>query len=197
MGRSKLRLMQRDYSGALLGFEDSLSVVERNCGPDGFEAGLILLDIGGADHLLQRNTAAERSYRRALTIFDKGGSRGIESGAIARIFLAKLLMLDRRMTEAEALFEQAITVLQSSGNQDRAYLAGARINLAEAYRTDGRYAKAEPLYRSVLDMVQGQPSLRTPDITLGLAQFPSMLHKMKRKAEARAFRQQIQPLLSE
>jgi tetratricopeptide (TPR) repeat protein len=195
MTSGKSRMLQHDYTGALSAFQESLDVVEKNCGPTDVQAGLIRMDMAAMCHLLGRYTQAEHLYRQALVILETAAGPDGESTAIAETFLAKLLMLERRNSEAEALFERAIPTLENSGDRNAVYLAVSLADLAEAYRIDGRYSKAEPFYRRLLEILQARPVLINNEITAGLSQFPPMLRKMRRKNEARELDSRIKSML--
>jgi tetratricopeptide (TPR) repeat protein len=184
MNLGRLRTLQYDYSGARLAFEHSLSIAEKTFGEDYFTAGLIL-NIAITYQQQRQYAAAEPLYRRALRILELAPGPAHPYTAVAETAMAKLLLVQHRNTEAEALLNKAVAVFERSHEPDDPNLSIALVCLAEAYRTDGRYAKAEPLYRRALAMAEEQPALRTDEISAGLTHFPSMLRKMKRKAEAR------------
>lgn len=74
-------------------------------------------------------------------------------------------------------------------------LTKALSSLADAYRADSRYEKAELLYRRVLVILSGQPGLGTSTTRAAIEHYQEMLRKLKRKAEAREVRRNMNSIL--
>jgi tetratricopeptide (TPR) repeat protein len=184
-----------DYDAARTAYERLLVIYQEAFGPDHPLVGITLTNIAMIHQLQQHYGAAEPLYRRSLRILEKTVGPDDANTAVAELGMAKLFCAQRRNGEAETLLESAIPVLEHANQPGDPNLAIALVDLAEAYRLDGRYSKAEPFYQRALAIIQGQVSLDTSEIHLGLEHYAQMLRKTKRKEQAHEIEALIKTLV--
>ena len=94
--------------------------------------------------------AAERSYRRALDIFEQIGDQGGMSIGYSQ--LGQLAQRRGEYDAAEPLYRRALDIFEQIGDQRGA--AGDYHQLGLLAQQRGDYAAAEPLYRRALDIFE-------------------------------------------
>jgi len=172
LSQGQLLESQGRYEDAAREFEAALPEAER-LGPADVRLPLTLHNLGAVYRALGRYPEAERSYRRAIAIFEAGRPRWNAELAATLDNLGALNLALGRPSRAEPLYRHAC---QLEGNARSVSLQG----LAQAAHQLHRYVDAEELYRRATALAESP--LAAADISHNLA---LLYRDLRRDADAR------------
>jgi tetratricopeptide (TPR) repeat protein len=127
--------------------ERALAIVEANLGPDHPDLTLPLMVQGGLAFDLGDYPAAQRSYRRALAIFDRIGESPTYETAEAIEGLGNTVHALGARDEAQELQERALAIRRAIGGDDEPRVADSHINLGIVLLAQGKIDEARRHYQ--------------------------------------------------
>jgi len=162
------------YSRAEALLRESLTIRERELGPDHLDVAASLNSLGVLAMKLDRYAEAEQLFRRGLEIREKQLGQDHPDVALHVNNLATLYADQDRYKEAEPLYIRALQIREKALGPDHPDVAVVLNNLGDLYREQGRYAEAESALRRALEIKQrtlgpDHPSLAISQVNLANA----------------------------
>jgi tetratricopeptide (TPR) repeat protein len=193
--RGTVAIMRGDYPGAAAAFEDALSVLEREVGPDDVRLAQLHRELANALGMLARFDDADRHFARALELARTLGERHPVTASILAQ-KADLAMKRGDFAGAEAMLMEALTIVRETYGNDAAQVATPLTGLGIAARALGRNAEAlERLAEAEAIYADDDTPLRRTNRAYALGAAADVLSTMGRIDEGAAKAEQALALL--
>ena len=127
---------------------------------------------------------AERLFRRALVLLEKGSGNSHPDVASICEDLAGLYVIQKRYSEAESLYRRSLAIGEQEFGPDDPRLAASLNNLAGVYSIQDKITEAEPLYKKAVTILERTYGRENANLVAVLANYSSLLRKAGRTAEA-------------
>ncbi len=162
----------------------SVSITEKELGPDDSRIEPFLSILGSLYHIQGRNAEAEALYVRALTISEKAFGHDDKNLAPALNNLATVYADEGKFAPAETLHKRALAIVEKAFGPDSEYLSGSLNNLAYLYANENKYAEAEPLFKRALEIDEKSPGAKQTDLAIDLNNLAEFYKRQGKYAEA-------------
>ncbi|MEK0083272.1 tetratricopeptide repeat protein [Benzoatithermus flavus] len=141
------------YEAALPYFESALDLAKSRYGADSPAIAPELNNLAEVYRLTGRLGEAEKLYKRAIELDERGGGEG--SGLATSLNnLALVYRAQKKYDEAEKLYNRSLGLLEKSLGPNHPDVARALNNLAVLYRTKGEPERARPLQQRALAIAE-------------------------------------------
>ncbi len=132
----------------------------------------------------QQYANAERLFRRALGLLEKGSGSSHPDVASVCEDLAGLYVIQQRHSEAESLYLRVLAIREQMFGQDDPRLAASLNNLAGVYSIQDKITQAEPVYKKAVSVLESTYGRANANLVAILANYASLLRNAGRTAEA-------------
>jgi tetratricopeptide (TPR) repeat protein len=173
------------YVDAEVAFKRALEIRERALGPNQFEVGVSLNDLGTLYLQERKYEDAEKVLTRALTIMRGERKLGPTHPFAATVMgnLARAYADQGKFAEAEPLYRKSIEIEEKTLGPEHPDVAVGLTNLALFYGTQGKFGEAEQLYRRAAAIYEKRLGDH-PNLAHSLNDLGAMYQAMGRNQEA-------------
>ena len=147
---ARLHMYIADYNLAAPLLQRSLSIFEKELGPEHLEVGGCLNDLASLYMGMGNLGQAKMLYHRSLAIREK--NLGLKHPDVAASLnnLATLYLQMGDYGRSEPLYQRSLETLEKASSEHPSYAALSLTGLAALYRAVGDYGRAEPLYQRIV-----------------------------------------------
>jgi tetratricopeptide (TPR) repeat protein len=140
-------------------------------------------EFAGLKYVQRRYSEAEPLYRQVLSAAEIARNPSLQVSVLNNLGL--LLAQTGRSKEAGSYLERALAIQEGAQTPNEIDLARSLTNLGAFYRSIREYAKAEPLLQRALTLAESNLGAENRLVGQILAEYALLLHKTKRKNEAK------------
>lgn len=162
----------------------AVAAAEQAFGADHSHTGIVLAELAGILHRLERLDESERLYRRILAIFETGAPGDEHGLATALNNLAEALRRLNRLDEAEQMHRRALALYERLLPEGHPDIGASLNNLAGVIQQAGRFAEAEELFRRALEIREAALAADDPVVALSLTNLAVVLQHLNALDEA-------------
>jgi tetratricopeptide (TPR) repeat protein len=152
------------------------------------------LSLASAYYAEGRLDDAEVLLRRVLTSYEASLGNEHPRMVVALNALATLQYKKQQYTAAEALYLKAVKIQEAGNGPVHDSLARTLHNLGLCYAAQGRYQDAELVYHRSLTIAEQSFGPAHQDVAVILADYATVLRKLRKKNEARSLEKQARVL---
>lgn len=162
----------------------AVAAAQRLFGEDHPDTGIVMAELAGILHRLERLEESERLYRRILAIFEAAAPGDGHGLATALNNLAEALRRLNRLAEAEATHRRALALYERILPEGHPDIGGSLNNLASTVQQAGRFGEAEELFRQALAIREAALPENDPLVALSLTNLAVALQHLNALDEA-------------
>jgi tetratricopeptide (TPR) repeat protein len=181
-------VMAGKYEEALPLANRILEIREKAFGNESKQVADALMNIATIQQQLTHVTEAEKFYKRALSIYEKGGDENAAQIAEAVDGLARI---DHDLEDAVRLFERSLKLKEKAYGIDSPQLAPTlfalgNLNEMRGQKMRGDYDRAEKFFGRYITVLEKASPVDNDDAAIGYLRLSCLLGKRDKEAEAKA-----------
>jgi len=146
----------------------------------------ILNALASASSSLGDFREAERQYRQAISLVEKGGGKEGADYALLLQNLANLYSEQGRLAKAEAMLREALAIESRALGADDARTATVGSSLAQVLLSRGNFGEADKLLAAAIPVLESQPPVCADCLPAAIDNLGTLRFRQRRFAEAAA-----------